>query len=123
MNNGTNGHPTAHMSALLDEVQKRHESCHDLFASHVNPRIVRVLRLLGFDEAFDGAHGCYLHGRGGKRFLDFHSGEGATSLGYNHPDVTHVLTTIMERGLPNMIQLNCNVLAGMLAERLLAKAP
>jgi acetylornithine/succinyldiaminopimelate/putrescine aminotransferase len=111
------------MSALLEEVRQRHGSCHDLFAAHVNPRIVRVLRLLGLDEAFEEARGCYLRGRNGKRFLDFHSGEGATSLGYNHPGVTHVLTAMMERGLPNMIQLNCNVLAGMLAERLLARAP
>jgi ornithine--oxo-acid transaminase len=111
------------LSALLDEVQRRQGSCHDLFAAHVNPRIMRVLRLMGFDEVFIEAHGCYLQGAGGKSFLDFHSGEGATSLGYNHPQITHFLTAIMGRGLPNMIQLNCNVLAGMLAERLLAKAP
>ena len=115
--------PAEPLAALLNEVQQRTASCHDLFAAHVNPKIVRVLRLLGFDEAFVEARGCYLQGRGGKRFLDFHSGEGATSLGYNHPQITQFLSTIMERGLPNMIQLNCNVLAGMLAERLLAKAP
>ena len=110
-------------STLLGEVRERYSQCHELFAAHVNPKIMRVLSLLGFDEAFEEAHGCYLQGRGGKRFLDFHSGEGATSLGYNHPEVTGFLTEIMEGGLPNMIQLNCNVLAGLLAERLLAKAP
>jgi len=115
--------PSAPVKALLDEVLLRYDSCHDLFAAHVNPRIIRVLRLMGLDEAFVDARGCYLQGRGGKRFLDFHSGEGATSLGYNHPDVTQFLTAIMHRALPNMIQLNCNVLAGLLAERLLAKAP
>jgi len=123
MNNGTPRDCAAPTKALLDEVLLRYDSCHDLFAAHVNPRIVRVLRLMGLDEKFVDARGCYLHGAGGKRFLDFHSGEGATSLGYNHPDVTEFLTAIMERGLPNMIQLNCNVLAGLLAERLLAKAP
>ena len=123
MNNGTDRDCAAPTKALMDEVLSRYESCHDLFAAHVNPRIVRVLRLMGFDEKFVDAHGCYLRGAGGKRFLDFHSGEGATSLGYNHPDVMEFLTAIMERGLPNMIQLNCNVLAGLLAERLLAKAP
>jgi ornithine--oxo-acid transaminase len=123
MNNETATGTALPLGALLDEVQQRYGTCHDLFAAHVNPRIVRVLRLMGIDEAFVEARGCYLRGSGGKRYLDFHSGEGATSLGYNHPDVTHFLTTIMERALPNMIQLNCNILAGMLAERLLAKAP
>jgi ornithine--oxo-acid transaminase len=117
------GDPAAPLKELLEEVQRRYGSCHDLFAAHVNPKIMRVLHLLGFDEAFVEARGCYLQGREGKRFLDFHSGEGATSLGYNHPEVTQFLTAIMERGFPNMIQLNCNVLAGLLAERLLAKAP
>ncbi|MGZ8354953.1 MAG: aspartate aminotransferase family protein [Allosphingosinicella sp.] len=115
--------PADSLSELFDEVQRRQGSCHDLFAAHVNPKIMRVLRLMGFDEIFVEDHGCYLQGRDGKRFLDFHSGEGATSLGYNHPQITNFLTSIMDRGLPNMIQLNCNVLAGMLAERLLAKAP
>ncbi|HVR86220.1 MAG TPA: aspartate aminotransferase family protein [Planctomycetota bacterium] len=123
MSNTPAGEPANPMKGLLDEVARRYADCHDLFAAHVNPRIVRVLRLMGFDEPFVEARGCYLQGRGGKRYLDFHSGEGATSLGYNHPEVTHFLTAIMGRGLPNMIQLNCNVLAGLLAERLLAKAP
>ena len=111
------------LSALLGEIRQRYATCHDLFAAHVNPKMMKVLRLLGFDEAFVDARGCYLRGRDGKRFLDFHSGEGATSLGYNHPEVVQFLTTILGMGLPNMIQLNCNVLAGLLAERLLAKAP
>ena len=123
MTNGTGQHDPAPMSELLEEVLRRNESCHDLFAAHINPKIMRVLRLMGFDEVFVEAHGCYLQGREGKRFLDFHSGEGATSLGYNHPEVTRFLTMIMERAFPNMIQLNCSVLAGLLAERLLAKAP
>ena len=115
--------PAEAMHALLDAVQQRHDRCHDLYAEHINPRMMRVLRLMGFDEPFTKAHGCYLEGREGKRFLDFHSGEGATSLGHNDPDVTRFLAEIMQQGLPNMVQLNCNVLSGMLAERLLAKAP
>jgi len=114
---------TISMQPLLDEVRNRHGSCHDLHAEHINPKMMTVLRLMGIDEAFTDAHGCYLKGRDGKRFLDMHSGEGATSLGHNHPDVAQFLGSIVEMGLPNMIQLNCNVLSGLLAERLLAKAP
>jgi acetylornithine/succinyldiaminopimelate/putrescine aminotransferase len=123
MTTRTDGGDAGSPAALLDEIRQRHAACHDLFAAHINPKMMKVLRLLGFDEPFAEAQGCYLRGRDGRRFLDFHSGEGATSLGYNHPDVVHVLTAIMGMGLPNMIQLNCNVLAGLLAERLLARAP
>ncbi len=111
------------MESLLQEIRDRYHDTHDLFGRNVNPKMMKVLQLLGFDEAFVDAQGCYLLSRDGQRFLDFHSGEGATTLGYNHPQVTSFLSEIVELRLPNMIQLNCNVLAGLLAEKLLAKAP
>lgn len=111
------------MDVLLNEIRERYHDSHKLFAQNVNPKMMKVLRLLGFDETFVNARGCYLASKDGQRFLDFHSGEGATSLGYNHPDLISFLNGIVEMGLPNMIQLNCNVLGGLLAEKLLARAP
>ncbi|MEE9424408.1 MAG: aspartate aminotransferase family protein [Methylococcales bacterium] len=111
------------MERLLNEVNDRYHHCHEIFKTNINPRMMKVLGILGFDESFKDAQGCYLYTDDGKEYLDFHSGEGATSIGYNHPQVVSFLKDIMDMKLPNMIQLNCNVLGGMLAEKLLAKAP
>ena len=111
------------MNRLLNEVNDRYHNCHELFKTNVNPRMMKVLGILGFDKSFKDALGCFLYTENGQRYLDFHSGEGATSLGYNNPKVVSFIKDVMDMKLPNMIQLNCNVLAGMLAEKLLAKAP
>ena len=111
------------MDRLLAEVNDRYHNCHELFETNINPKMMKVLGILGFDKSFRDAQGCYLYTEDGQEYLDFHSGEGATSIGYNHPKVISFLKEIMDLKLPNMIQLNCNVLGGMLAEKLLAKAP
>jgi 4-aminobutyrate aminotransferase-like enzyme len=36
-----------------------------------------VLRILGFDEDYISAQGSYLYGADGRRYLDFHTGEGS----------------------------------------------
>ena len=111
------------MDRLLAEVDDRYHRCHALFQANINPKMMKVLGILGLDKSYKDAQGCYLYCEDGKQYLDFHSGEGATSIGYNHPQVITFIKAIMDKKLPNMIQLNCNVLAGMLAEKLLAKAP
>ncbi|HFD13496.1 MAG TPA: aspartate aminotransferase family protein [Crenotrichaceae bacterium] len=111
------------MDRLVQEVKDRYYSCHEIFKTNINPKMMKVLGILGFNKSFKDAQGCYLYTEDGQQFLDFHSGEGATSIGYNNPQVISFLKDIMDMKLPNMIQLNCNVLGGMLAEKLLAKAP
>ena len=111
------------MNRLLKEVKDRYHDCHEVFKTNINSKMMEVLGILGLDETFKDAQGCYLFTEDGNKYLDFHSGEGATSLGYNHPKVISFLKEIMDMKLPNMVQLNCNVLGGMLAEKLLAKAP
>lgn len=111
------------METLKNEIKERTHECHKLFSKNVNPKMMEVLSMLGFDYTFVDAQGCYLYDLEGKKFLDFHSGEGGTSLGYNHPDVAHFLKSIMGLRFPNMIQLNTNVLSGLLAEKLLEHGP
>jgi len=35
------------MLSLLDEIRDRHDCCHDLYAKHINPKMMSVLRLMG----------------------------------------------------------------------------
>jgi hypothetical protein len=54
-----------------------------LAARHLDPSLVDVLRILGFDKAYRSARGSYLYDEAGRAYLDFHTGEGFASLGHS----------------------------------------
>ena len=94
-----------------------------LHSRHLNEQMVRVLRTIGFDVGFTSGRGQYLYDRDGKRYLDMLSGWGVFALGRNHPGVRDVLKGVLDADLPNLIQMDVSVLAGILAERLLTRVP
>jgi len=94
-----------------------------LAARHLDPSLVDVLGILGFDRAYVSAEGSYLYDASGRGFLDFHTGEGFASLGHNHPQVREVLEAILAANLVDGVQIHYSVLAGMLAEALSARLP
>jgi acetylornithine/succinyldiaminopimelate/putrescine aminotransferase/nucleoside-diphosphate-sugar epimerase len=94
-----------------------------LAARHLDPSLVDVLRILGFDKEYASARGSYLHDADGRAYLDFHTGEGFASLGHNHPDVREVLQATLAADLVDGVQLHYSVLAGMLAEGLSQRLP
>src|SRR5436305_2759560 len=94
-----------------------------LAARHLDPSLVDVLRILGFDKAYTSARGSYLYDADGRAYLDFHSGEGFASLGHSHPDVREVLRATLDADLVDGVQLHYSPLAGMLAEELAARLP
>ena len=95
----------------------------ELAERHLDPSLVRVLRILGFDKSYTAAQGSYLQDADGHRYLDFHTGEGFASLGHNHPDVREVLQATLAADLVDGVQLHYSPLAGMLAEELLRRLP
>jgi acetylornithine/succinyldiaminopimelate/putrescine aminotransferase len=95
----------------------------DLAARHLDPALVAVLRILGFDKDYASARGSYLYDTDGRAFLDLHTGEGFASLGHNNPDVREVLQAVLEAGLVDGVQLHYSPLAGMLAEELSQRLP
>jgi ornithine--oxo-acid transaminase len=95
----------------------------ELAARHLDPSLVRVLRILGFDKSYTAAQGSYLQDADGRRYLDFHTGEGFASLGHNHPDVREVLQATLAADLVDGVQLHYSPLAGMLAEELSRRLP
>src|SRR5436189_4638339 len=94
-----------------------------LAARHLDPSLVDVLRILGFDKEYVSARGSYLYDAAGRAYLDFHTGEGFASLGHNHPDVRSVLRATLASDLVDGVQIHYSALAGMLAEALSQQLP
>lgn len=95
----------------------------DLAARHLDPSLVEVLRILGFDRPYRSASGSFLYDEDGRPYLDMHTGEGFASLGHGHPDVRAVLRAMLDADLIDGVQLHYSALAGMLAEALAARLP
>jgi ornithine--oxo-acid transaminase len=96
---------------------------YDLHARYLNPQRPRMLHAIGFDKVYERAEGAYLYDAGGKRYADFLSGFGVFGIGHNHPVVRKALHDVLDAELASMVQFDCALLAGLLAERLLQYAP
>jgi acetylornithine/succinyldiaminopimelate/putrescine aminotransferase len=72
---------------------------------------------------YERAEGGYLYDGAGERYSDFLSGFGVFGVGHNHPVVRKALHDVLDAELASMVQFDCALLSGLLAERLLAKAP
>jgi len=89
---------------------------YELHDRHVNKTLVKVLRTIGFDKVYARAEGSYLYDMDGNAYLDFLSGYGVFNIGRNHPKIQQVIKDVMEMDLPNMVQMDCALLSGLLAE-------
>jgi len=96
---------------------------YDLHARYLNPQLPKMLHAIGFDKEYVRAEGTYLYDRDGNRYADFLAGFGVFGVGHNHPVVRKALHDMLDGELADMVQFDCALLPGLLAERLLAKAP
>jgi ornithine--oxo-acid transaminase len=108
---------------VVTEAMARADETLELASRHLDPSLVDVLRILGFDKEYTSAQGSYLYDAAGRAYLDFHTGEGFASLGHNHPDVRDVLQATLAANLVDGVQLHYSTLAGMLAEELSQRLP
>jgi ornithine--oxo-acid transaminase len=111
---------TEDIAALHD---KREPERYGLHERHLNAQMVRVLRTIGYDVGFSRGKGAYLYDRDGAQYLDMLSGFGVFAVGRNHPTIREALKSVLDSDLPNLVQLDVPVLAGVLAERLLQRVP
>ena len=114
--------PTDSLGVVADAIARADETL-SLAARHLDPSLVDVLRILGFDKEFTRAEGSYLYDAAGRAHLDFHTGEGFASLGHNHPAVREVLEAALAADMANGVQIHYSPLAGMLAEELTKRLP
>jgi ornithine--oxo-acid transaminase len=108
------------LAALMNE--HRGQSF-DLHSQFMNPQLVKVLTTLGFDRHYVGGEGAYLVDDRGDRYLDFLSGFGVFSLGRGHPVIKDALRQAIDADLPNLVQLDCALLPGLLAKALVERSP
>lgn len=94
-----------------------------LHARHLNPTLVCVQQIIGFDQVYARAQGAWLYDQEERAYLDFLSGYSVFNLGRNHPGVQQAIRDVLDLDLPNMVQMDCSLLSGLLAEALLKKFP
>ena len=88
---------------------------YDLSARYLNPQLARTLHAIGFDKEYDRAEGAYLYDRDGNRYADFLAGFGVFAMGRNHPVVRKALHDVLDAELPDLVQFDAPLLAGLLA--------
>lgn len=116
----TAGRPAFDIGSLLAEREPERYALH---TNYLNDQMVKVLQTIGYDVGFRSGHGAYLFDRAGTRYLDLLSGWGVFAVGRNHPLVRDALKSVIGSDLPNLVQMDVPVLAGLLAERLLKHVP
>jgi acetylornithine/succinyldiaminopimelate/putrescine aminotransferase len=107
---------------VSEALRSRHGENFRLHSELLNPQLARVLKTLGFDRFYERGEGCYLFDEHGVRYLDFLSGFGVYALGRGHPAVKAALHQALDLDLPNMVQMDCALLPGLLAEQLVARS-
>jgi ornithine--oxo-acid transaminase len=111
------------MALIGDLLARRAGEAMALNDRHLNPQLGRIVRTLGLDRDWARGEGPYLVDASGARYLDLLSGYGVFAVGRNHPDVVAALEEVMAARTPNLPQLGVSLLPGVLAERLLERAP
>lgn len=94
-----------------------------LFDRYLNSQLVRVLKTIGYDVDYVRGEGPYLFDAAGHRYLDLLSGFGVFAMGRNHPAVAEALRGVLDAQLAGMVQMDVSLLAGLLAEKLVARLP
>jgi ornithine--oxo-acid transaminase len=93
-----------------------------LHSRYISPQLPRVLETLEFDRCYVAGEGCYLYDDKGQRYLDFLAGFGVFALGRSHPTITAALHQALDARLPNLVQMDCALLPGILAKYLTERA-
>jgi ornithine--oxo-acid transaminase len=107
------------LAGLLDSHRGEAYALHE---EYLNPQLAKVLTTLGFDRTYVRGEGAYLIDDHGGRTLDFLSGFGVFALGRSHPVVKDALRQALEADLPNLAQLDCALLPGLLGQALVERA-
>jgi ornithine--oxo-acid transaminase len=104
-------------------LQDRQGDKYALHENYLNAQLVRVLKTIGYDVNFQRAEGAYLYDTEDRQYIDLLSGFGVFAVGRNHPTVVNALKQVLDASLPNLVQMDVGLLAGLLAERLLKLMP
>ena len=108
---------------LKEIVSARLGENYELHHRHLNRTLVAAQRVIGFDKVYARAEGAYLYDMDNAAYLDFLSGYSVFNIGRNHPVVQKAIRDVLEMELPNMVQMDCSLLSGLLAEAVTKRTP
>src|SRR5260370_9919724 len=108
---------------LKEIVAARLGENYELHERHVNRTLVAAQRVIGFDKVYARAEAAYLYDMDDQPYLDFLSGYSVFNIGRNHPVVKQAIRAVLDLDLPNMVQMDCSLLSGLLAEALPKRTP
>ena len=96
---------------------------YDLHSRYLNPQMPRTLHTIGFDKNYVRGEGAYLYDSDGNAYADFLAGFGVFAADRSHPVIKKALHDALEADFAAWTQFDCQPISGLLAQRLLAKAP
>jgi ornithine--oxo-acid transaminase len=108
---------------LKEVVAARLGENYQLHERHLNRTLVAAQRVIGFDKVYARAEGDYLYDMDNAAYLDFLSGYSVFNIGRNHPAVQRAIRDVLDLDLPNMVQMDCSLLSGLLAEAITKRTP
>jgi acetylornithine/succinyldiaminopimelate/putrescine aminotransferase len=109
--------------SLAQRIEKRQSKQYALHQQYLNSSLARVQRIIGFDKIYTRGQGAYLWDEAGDRYLDLLCGYSVFNLGRGHPVVKQVMQEVLALERPNLVKMDCPLLAGLLAEDLVKRMP
>jgi ornithine--oxo-acid transaminase len=109
--------------SLAEQIEKRQGEQYALHRRYLNTSLARVQAIIGFDKIYTRGEGAYLWDADGNRYLDLLSGYSVFNLGRRHPVVIEVMQEVLGMARPNLVKMDCPLLAGLLAEELVKRMP
>ena len=109
--------------SIAQIIETRMGEQYALHSRYINPSLAQVQKIIGFDKTYVRGEGCYLWDADGSRYLDLLSGFGVFNLGRSHPVVKQAIHDALAADRPNLVKMDCPLLAGLLAEQLVKRMP
>ena len=109
--------------SLTQLIESRQADQYSLHTRFISPHMARVQEIIGFDKLYTRGEGAYLWDADGNRYLDLLAGFSVFNLGRGHPVIKKVMQEALMLERPNLVKMDCPLLAGLLAEELVKRMP
>lgn len=109
--------------SITQLIEERQAEQYPLHMRYINPPLARVQAIIGFNKLYTRGEGAYLWDVDGNRYLDLLSGYSAFNLGRDHPIIRQTMHEMLDLRRPNLVKMDCPLLAGLLAEELAHRMP
>jgi ornithine--oxo-acid transaminase len=107
--------------SLTQLIEARQADQYNLHMKYISPHMARVQQILDFDKIYIRGEGAYLWDADGNRYLDLLSGYSVFNLGRGHPVIKQAMQEALMLDRPNLVKMDCPLLAGLLAEELVKR--